>query len=374
MINLGQPTIIIKNLKGQEYPAIAEVNRKRRVNGQRELSLSFLYTEINKDFIHDIEFGWKILFEGEWYTITHPGYSTDGDFISVGITAILSFFVDLNGYYLQDKVENKSYTPGAYFREIFNGTPYNFVLVDTLYANTLSFEDNQSKTGRFLYGIDRFSGEYIVRQKNVYIYNQIGSDKDVILHEDLNISSVRLEIDASGFHTWAKGYGDLPDSTEIDREPEYQLKVEYRSPLIAKYGEIEGPALKDGNYKSSESLIEAVKKQVEKSYSISTEIDAVDLTNNGYPEMILDEGDRVWLYVSKLNLNQQVRVMEVEETFDWEGNRINVRYTLGNEGIASRYKTQQYDTIKDFNDILSGRKKLAFNWLPEAIKRASEII
>lgn len=240
-------------------------------------------------------------------------------------------------------------------------------------SNTFSYQDNQSKTERFLYGIDRFNCEYIVRGNNVYIYDQIGSDKDVMLHEDLNIKNVSVNVDASGFHTWTKGFGDLPEGDGVE-EPEYQLEVEYESPLITKYGRIEGPAIKDGNYKDSESLTAAARNQVENSYNVSTEIDAVDLTNNGYPEYVLDEGDRVWLYVSKLNLNQQVRVMEVDETFDWEGNRVDVKYVLGNEGIASRYKTQQYDTLKDFQDILSGKKKIQTDWLPDAIIRASDII
>ncbi|USK66316.1 phage tail protein [Peribacillus frigoritolerans] len=373
MYNIGQTSVFLKDLKGQEYPAIAEVNRKRRVNGQREISLSFLYTEINKDFMPYLEFGWKVLFKDEWYTIVTPGKSTDGDFLLVNVTAILSFFVDLNGYYLQDKVENKSYTPGNYFNEVFAETSYSFVLVDAFAATTMTFEDNESKTARFLYGIDRFNAEFKVQGKLVYIHKLVGYDKDVILHEDLNVNNVRMDVDGSGFHTWAKGFGDLPESNGED-EPEYQLEVEYRSPLIAKFGEIEGPALKDGNYKSAENLTAAVKDQVENSYTVSTEVDTVDLSNNGYPEMVFEEGDRIWLVVDRINLNQQVRVMELDETFDWEGNKINAQYVLGNEGIASRYKTQQYDSIKDFRDIVSGRKPLQYDWLPAAVKRAAEII
>ncbi|MER2057312.1 MAG: phage tail protein [Niallia sp.] len=374
MYNTGQTAVFLKDLKGKEYPAIAEVNRKKRVNGQRELSLSFLYTEINKDFMEELEFGWKVLFDNEWYTITNPGYATDGDYFAIDVTAILSFFVELNGYYMQDKAEDKSSTAIDYFSNLFEGTPYSYVLVSNLAANTLSYQDNQSKTERFLYGIDRFNAEYKVQGNVAYIHDQIGSDKDVILHEDLNVNSVKIDVDASGFHTWAKGYGDLPEEGVDGAEPEYQLEVVYVSPLADKYGMIEGPAIKDGNYKNAETLTEAVKKQVENSYIVSTEIEAVDLTNNGYPEMILEEGDRVWLVVSKLNLNQQVRVMEVDETFDWEGNVIDARYVVGNEGIATRYKTQQYNTIKDFQDISSGRKKLAYDWLPAAVKRASEVI
>ncbi|WP_060668208.1 phage tail protein [Oceanobacillus caeni] len=371
MYNTGQTAVFLKDLKGREYPAITEVKRNKRVNGQRELTLSFLYTEINKDFMDQLEFGWQVLFKGEWYTITHPGYSTDGDYLAIDVTAILSFFVDLNGYYLQDSVEDKSFTPANYFRDLFKGTPYTYVLVDYLASNTLNYQDNQSKTERFLYGIDRFKGEYKVQGKVAYIYDQVGSDKDVILHEDLNVNSVSIDVDASGFHTWAKGYGDLPEGEE---DGDYRLEVEYISPLAEKYGLIEGPAIKDGKYKKADELTKAVKEQVENSYKISTTIEAIDLTNNGYPEMIFEEGDRVWLYVSRLNLNQQVRVMEIEETFDWEGNIIDASYVVGNEGIASRYKTEQYNTIADFRDIQSGRKKLEYNWLPDAVRRASEII
>lgn len=373
MYNTGQSAVTVKDLFGREYPAIAEVNRKRRVNGQREITLSFLYTEINRDFIQQLEFGWKVLFGGEWYTITHPGYTTDGDYFMVEVTAILSFFVELNGYFHQDKAEDKSMTAINYFSEVFAGTPYNYVLLNSPKANTLSYQDNESKTERFLYGIERFLSEFTVKGNLAYISDLIGSDKDVILHEDLNVKSVKIDIDASGFHTWAKGYGDLPEATG-DEEPEYQLKVEYRSPLISKYGAIEGPALKDGNYKQAAALTEAVKNQVENSYLVSTEIDALDLSNNGYPEMVLEEGDRVWLFVSKLNLNQQVRVVEIDETFDWQGNLIDVKYTVGNEGIAARYQAQQHNTLKDFKDLINGKKKFAYDWFPDSIKRAADII
>lgn len=364
--------MFLRDLTGKEYPAMAEVNRKKRVNGQRELSLSFLYDEINQDFMHDIEFGWQVLFKGEWYTITSPSYALDGDRFSVGVDAVLSFFVDMNGHYLQDEVENKSSTPANFFRDLFDGTGYNYVLVDNLTANTLSYQANQSKTERFLYGIDRFNAEYVIRGKLAYIYGLIGSDKDVILHEDLNIQDVSIEVDDSGFHTWAKGFGDKDENEE---DADYKLEVEEHIPaLVEKHGWIEGPAIRDGSYKHEDSLSSAVKKQIENSLKISTTISAVDLTNNGYTEMQFEEGDRVWLYVTDLKQNQQVRVVEIDETFDWEGKPISTQYTVGNEGIAARYKTQQYSTLKDFKDIASGRKKLEYNWLPEAIQRASNII
>lgn len=327
--------------------------------------------QINEDFIDKIEFGWKLLFKGEWYTIIAPAYQLDGDKTSVSVDAVLSFFVDLNGHYLQDEVENKSFTPASFFSDLFTGTGYSFVLIDSLGANTFNYQRNQSKTERFLYAIDRFKGEYTIKGKVAYIYSLAGSDKDIILHDDLNIQDARVEVDASGFHTYARGYGDLDESKE---DADYELETEYESPLIAKYGKIEGPALYDGSFKHEPALYEAVKKRVENSYKVSTTITPVDLTNNGYPEMQLEEGDRVYLHIDRLDLNQQVRVIEIEESFDVEGNIIDVQYTLGNESIAKRYKTQQYNTLKDFQDIMNGDKKIESSWLDEAIKRAADII
>lgn len=333
--------------------------------------MSFLSNQINDDFIRDIEFGWKLLFKGEWYTIIAPAYQLDGDKTSVSVDAVLSFFVDLNGHYMQDEVENKSFTPASFFSDLFTGTGYSFVLIDSLGANTFNYQRNQSKTERFLYAIDRFKGEYTIKGKVAYIYSLAGSDKDIILHDDLNIQDARVEVDASGFHTYARGYGDLDESKE---DADYELQTEYESPLIAKYGKIEGPALYDGSFKNEPALKEAVKQRVENSYSISTTITPVDLTNNGYPEMQLEEGDRVYLHIDRLDLNQQVRVIEIAESFDVEGNIIDVQYTLGNESIAKRYKTQQYNTLKDFQDIIDGNKKIEVSWLDEAIKRAADII
>src|SRR5699024_3126107 len=143
--------------------------------------------------------------------------------------------------------------PSDFFTELFEGTGYNYVLVDNLSANTLNYQANQSKTERFLYGIDRFNAEYKIQGKQAYIYGLVGSDKDVILHEDLNIQDVSIEVDASGFHTWARGFGDKDESKE---DADYELETKYESPLIKKYGYIEGTAIRDGSYKHKDALTE----------------------------------------------------------------------------------------------------------------------
>src|SRR5699024_12321009 len=120
-----------------------------------------------------------------------------GDKFNVRVDTVLSFFVDMNGRYLQDEVDDKSSSPSDFFTELFEGTAYNYVLVDNLSANTLNYQANQSKTERCLYVIDRFNAEYKIQGKQAYIHGLVGSDKDVILNEDLNISEVSIEVTAS---------------------------------------------------------------------------------------------------------------------------------------------------------------------------------
>jgi hypothetical protein len=108
MYNTGQTAVFLKDLTGREYPAIAVVNRKRRVNGQRELTLSFLYIEINSDFMDKIEFGWQVLFGGEWYTITHPGYVTDGAIVEQHKQKMVKFYFKAK---IMNPITNKSVLP-----------------------------------------------------------------------------------------------------------------------------------------------------------------------------------------------------------------------------------------------------------------------
>ena len=42
MFNTGQTAVFLRDLTGKEYPAIAEINRKKRVIGQRELCFTRL--------------------------------------------------------------------------------------------------------------------------------------------------------------------------------------------------------------------------------------------------------------------------------------------------------------------------------------------
>ena len=59
--------LIVTSLNNVTYAAIAEVPRKQSINGEREITLSFLRGDINDKFIADIETGWTANFKGDKY-------------------------------------------------------------------------------------------------------------------------------------------------------------------------------------------------------------------------------------------------------------------------------------------------------------------
>ena len=51
--------LIVKSLTGQHYTAQALIDRNRRINGERDITISFLFNEINSEFIKDTE-DWRL--------------------------------------------------------------------------------------------------------------------------------------------------------------------------------------------------------------------------------------------------------------------------------------------------------------------------
>ncbi len=73
-------------------------------------------------------------------------------------------------------------------------------------------------------------------------------------------------------------------------------------------------------------------------------------------------------------INGYIRVVEINETFDEDGDLIEATYTFGNENIAAQYRKMQYDAIQDVQDMLNGKKPIPYSVLPKAIREATNII
>src|SRR5699024_5819958 len=85
-------------------------------------------------------------------------------------------------------------------------------------------------------------------------------------------------------------------------------------------------------------------------------------------------GDEVRFVVPSKSINGYIRVVEINEQFDEDGELIEATYTFGNENIANSYRNMQYESIQDLHDLMLGKRKLPYNVLPKAVREATNVI
>lgn len=362
--------LTVKSLTGQHYTAQAVIDRNRRINGERDITLSFLCNEINNEFIKDIETGWKLNFQGDWYHLFNEKTDEVGN---KSFSGVLDFYFYMNGFWHMDEVENKSMTVSDAMLPLFDNKDYVLQIIDNFYSNVMSYSKQQNTTERFSYFVDRFNAEYNIPigTKTVQLRNKIGVTRhDIIIHEDDNLNELSIDVDSSSFCTAIKGYYNFqkPKDTSKGEEPIPTQEYPYISPMAEKYGVIWGEPIYDERFTTLESIKAACKEKQESTYNISYSI-KTNLIGNP-----LNEGDYVRFVAPSKNINTYVRVIELKEQFDDELDLIDIEYTFGNENIATAFSKMQYEAIRDVADMMRGKKPIPLSVLPKAIREATAII
>ena len=344
--------------------------RKQSINGEREITLSFLRGDINDKFIADIETGWIANFKGDKYHLFNEREDQHGN---KEFDAVLDFFHHFNGRWHMDDVDDTSMTIDDSIRPLFDDSPYVLSIIDNFYANTMNYSKQQNSTERFLYFIGRHNAEFNIPigTQTVQVRNKIGVQRnDVFIHEDDNLVDFNIRTDTGSFCTAIKGYyrfrvpAGSGDSTEKEPTREY----DYISPMASKYGVIWGEPIHDERFDTLEGIQAATKQKQEATWKSSFEIAAERFSTP------LNIGDEVRFIVPSKSINGYIRVVEINEQFDEEGELIEATYTFGNENIANQYRKMQYDALQDVHDILNGRKPIPYSVLPKAVREATAII
>ena len=362
--------LTVIDLQGNHYTAISNVPRVQRVNGEREITISFLHGEINDEFLSEIETGWKVNFKGDIYHLFNEKEDRHGN---KEFDAVLDFFHHFNGSWHVDEEENKSMTINDSIRPLFDNSDYVLQIIDNFYANTMSFSKQQNSTERFLYFIGRHKAEFNIPigTKTVQIRNKIGVKRnDVLIHEDDNLIDFNINTDTGSFCTAIRYYYDFKSTGEGESETEKEPTKNdvYISPMASKYGVHYGEPIYDERFSVKANAMEAAKQKQESTWQSSFEIGAELF------ETPLGIGDEVPFVVPSKGINGYIRVVEINEVFDEDGDLIEATYTFGNENIANQYRKMQYDAIQDVQDMLNGKKPIPYSVLPKAIREATNII
>ncbi len=352
-------TMYIEDLQGEQYPLQAAVDRERGINGEKSISLTLYEEKWNEDYFKNIDTCWKVGFDDDEYEVVIPRAKARGKKAVWELKAVHRFFVDMRNSWKYE-THTGSMTIQARMNFVFNGSGYNFVIVDSFGAKDLENFGDSSRLDLFQKILETYEAEFEIVGNTVYIRTRIGQDTDFVYHRNLNLKDITIEKDSTDFSTYGEGFG------------KDNLHVTYTSPLasIPGIGIRHAPPIRDERYTVESSLFNAVKKIIDESLVVSITVDVAELQAQGYQDAP-NEGDRIFLMDDRLNLDIETRIVNINESFNSKGELISQKVTISNKSIRESYQSQLSNTVKQLQDLFAGRGNIPYNVLPEAIRLAT---
>ncbi|UNW40290.1 phage tail protein [Weissella cibaria] len=304
--------------------AEAELTYKEAVNGEKSLT-GTIYS--NDDVLHQMERGWSVMFNGDWYYITYVAPTDGGNSITVEFDAVHEFFFKMSKSVAYGTLKDGSHTAKEYLDFVFNGSGYSYTLLSQVDAWEKQSFGDKNRLALFNDLISDMEMEFSIADSGrIMITSEIGQDLSTIVRKGFNLQELNLEYNVSDFVTYAKGFGAFIDK---DDESKGRYEAEYTSPLASVYGKLEADPITDERYTKTASLQAALKKAVDSSYSISVGISLEELQNAGYDYESPVPGDYILAVDEQLDFNQRIRIISVEEQYNIYGERISSSVEAG---------------------------------------------
>lgn len=316
--------------KDNEYEAQTFIKATNAVNGERSLT-GTIYT--NEEVLRKIDKGWKIKFQDEFYRVIFAKPIDTGNKIQVDFDAVHQFFYDFDKSSVHSQLQDGSHTFQTYLNFIFDGSGYSYNLEVTV--NALNKQSFGYKSRLDLFNdIVKSSGiEFFVSGKVVRILQKTGTDLSTIVRKNFNMNELGIEKKINDFVTYQKGFGAWNNK---DDHSKGRLEVEYISPLASEYGIIEAEPLVDERYTNSDSLLAALKQNVDSSYSISVQIDMEDLTKAGYQYTQPVAGDYIMAINETVGFKEKIRIVSFTSEYDVTGKLISHKVTCNDIGTVKK--------------------------------------
>ncbi|MBU7544340.1 phage tail protein [Weissella cibaria] len=304
--------------------AEAELTYKEAVNGEKSLT-GTIYS--NDEVLHQMERGWSVMFNGDWYYITYVAPTDGGNSITVEFDAVHEFFFKMSKSVAYGTLKDGSHTAKEYLDFVFNGSGYSYTLLSQVDAWEKQSFGDKNRLALFNDLISDMEMEFSIADSGrIMITSEIGQDLSTIVRKGFNLQELNLEYNVSDFVTYAKGFGALIDK---DDESKGRYEAEYTSPLASVYGKLEADPITDERYTKTASLQAALKKAVDSSYSISVGISLEELQNAGYDYESPVPGDYILAVDEQLDFNQRIRIISVEEQYNIYSERISSSVEAG---------------------------------------------
>ena len=204
----------LTDLQGNEHAITAVNTMHSEVNGDEDIKLK-IYKQRNSNLdLKSISEMWTVTQDDIEYKITYIKQITNGNGFHLDVRGIPLFYDKFRTSIIH-YLYNGSLTAVDYFTRVFDGTGYNFVLVNPSYAEQWEgFGKGQTRMELFKKGLDRYGYEFYIQGKTIYLKHQIGNDTNFEYRYKLNAYNVSKAVDASALITHIKGFGNFEEGEE----------------------------------------------------------------------------------------------------------------------------------------------------------------
>ena len=348
--------LVARDYQNVEHPLLATKIHTSELNGQDDLELRIPQQKNNNLDLLSIDKLWEFDYNNIIYKAVNVKRQTRGNSFNLNVRAMPLFYWEFSKSIIHENNDG-SHTANSAFRTVFEGTGFNFVLVDFSPSVTIEgFGKGANRLELFKRLLDRYNYEFEIQGRTVYMKHLIGNDTNYMYKYKLNASNVSSTTDASEYFTHIEGFGNFEEGEE-DYFNNAKLKREYTHPLADVVGKWEGSPIVDGRITQTSTLDEAMAQAVEESLAVTIEGTLHDVRKI-YDIAVPVKGDRVWLHDERINLEQEIRLHKIVTTYDEKDNIIACDVTFGSQSIGERHKANINSLSKRFADLLTGKLKL----------------
>lgn len=328
--------------KDVEHGALATIKVTNAVNGERSLTGEI---ESGDYVLSNIERGWRLRFDDEFYVVTYAKPIDDGKTTHVTFDAVHQFFWDFDKSSVHEQLNDGSHTFLTYLDFIFTGSDYTYTIDPLLkvYAFEKQSFGYKSRLKLFNDVITSSGVEFQVNGKVVRILEKTGTDLSTVVRKNFNMDELGIEKNIGDFVTYQKGLGAWIDENDHTKG---RLVTEYTSPLASVYGKLEAEPLVDERYTQADNMIAVLKANVDNSYSISVRLDMEDLTRAGYEYTQPRAGDYIMAINETLDFQEKIRIVSFTSEYDVTGQLIKHEVTCNDIGAVKKLSAS-YNLTKE---------------------------
>lgn len=325
-----------------EHGALATIKVTNAVNGERSLTGEI---ELGDYVLTNIERGWRLRFDDEFYVVTYAKPIDDGKGTHVTFDAVHQFFWDFDKSSVHEQLNDGSHTFLTYLDFIFTGSDYTYTIDPLLkvYAFEKQSFGYKSRLKLFNDVITSSGVEFQVNGKVVRILEKTGTDLSTVVRKNFNMNELGIEKHIGDFVTYQKGFGAWIDENDHSKG---RLVTEYTSPLASVYGKLEAEPLVDERYTQADNMIAALKANVDNSYSISITLDMEDLTRAGYDYTQPRAGDYIMAINETLDFQEKIRIVSFTSEYDVSGQLVKHEVTCNDIGVVKKLSAS-YNLTKE---------------------------